>query len=65
MSNEHDRFVVALADASIWLVERQGDEMRGRLVTRVELATTFPRLYAALLASNNSDAPFIVMERPR
>jgi hypothetical protein len=47
----------------LWLLEFEAETLRGRVVTRTELATKHPRLSQALIASDNAAAPRIVDER--
>jgi hypothetical protein len=58
-------WIVVETSGRLWLHERVGETASDRIVTRVELATGYPRLYAELIAANNRDAPFVVMERAR
>jgi hypothetical protein len=58
-----DRWLLVDSDGSLWLLKREGSEVRGRIVSREGLCREFPQLYAALARSTNRDAPFIVVER--
>ena len=56
-------FLLALEDASLWLLERVGAAiMSGRLVTRADLAAEYPRLLRALQAGDHKDTPRIVVD---
>ena len=56
-----DRWLLVEDNGELWLLKRQGRE-HGRTVSRDGLRREFPRLYAALVASTNRDAPFVVVE---
>ena len=58
----NERWLVVREDGQLWLHEG-GPEAFDRLVTRSELRTRYPRLYAALVASDNKDRPRVVRER--
>ena len=58
-----DRWLLVEENGDLWLIKREGVELHGRLVSREGLRHEFPRLYDALVASNNRDAPFVVVER--
>jgi hypothetical protein len=58
-----DRWVLVEENGELWLLKREGSEVRGRTVSREHLCREFPRLYAQLIASDNRDAPFVVVER--
>ena len=58
-----DRYLLVEEDGGLWLLKREGAEMRGRVVSREGLRHEFPRLYEALAASDNRDAPRVVVER--
>jgi hypothetical protein len=58
-----DRWLLVEEDGALWLLKREGSELHGRIVSREGLRREFPRLYAALVASTNRDAPFVVVER--
>jgi hypothetical protein len=58
-----DRWVLAEENGDLWLLRREGAEIRGRLVSREALRQEFPRLYAEVTASINKDCPRIVVER--
>jgi hypothetical protein len=58
-----DRWALIEEDGTIWLLKREGAELRGRIVSHEGLRREFPRLYAALVASNNKDTPRVVVER--
>ena len=62
LSGARDRWVLVEEDGELWLLKRQGHELHGRTVSRDGLRREFPRLYAALVASTNRDAPFVVVE---
>ena len=62
MSGARDRWVLVEEDGALWLLKREGPEVHGRIVSREGLRREFPRLYAALVASTNRDAPFVVVE---
>jgi hypothetical protein len=46
----------------LWLIERQGAELRGRPISRPELLAAWPSLSRALVASDNMNAPRVVVE---
>jgi hypothetical protein len=58
-----DRWVLVEENGDLWLLKREGPEVRGRIVSREGLRREFPRLYAELIASNNKDTPRVVVER--
>ena len=58
-----DRWVLVDENGDLWLLKREGPEVRGRIVSREGLRREFPRLYAELIASNNKDTPRVVVER--
>ena len=57
----NERWLVVREDGQLWLHEG-GPEAFDRLVKRSELRTQYPRLYAALVASDNRDRPRVVQE---
>jgi hypothetical protein len=58
-----DRWVLVEENGDLWLLKREGPEVRGRIVDRESLRREFPRLYAELVATVNKDAPRVVVER--
>jgi hypothetical protein len=58
-----DRWLLVEEDGALWLLKREGHELHGRIVSREGLRQEYPQLYAALAASTNRDAPFVVVER--
>jgi hypothetical protein len=58
-----DRWVLVEDNGDLWLLKREGSEVRGRIVSREGLSREFPRLYAELVASDHKDCPRIVVER--
>jgi hypothetical protein len=58
-----DRWVLVDENGDLWLLKREGPEVRGRIVSREGLRREFPRLYAELIASTNKDCPRVVVER--
>jgi hypothetical protein len=58
-----DRWVLVEENGDLWLLKREGAEIRGRIVSHDSLRREFPRLYAELVSSNNKDCPRIVVER--
>jgi hypothetical protein len=58
-----DRWLLIEEDGALWLLKREGHELHGRIVSREGLRREFPQLYAQLVASDNRDAPFVVVER--
>jgi hypothetical protein len=60
-----ERWLLVEENGDLWLLKREGPEVRGRLVSREHLCREFPRLYAELVASNNKDCPRVVVEPPR
>jgi hypothetical protein len=58
-----DRWVLVEEDGALWLLKREGPEVRGRIVSREGLRREFPRLYAELVATANLDTPRVVVER--
>jgi hypothetical protein len=57
-----DRWLLVEEDGTIWLLKREGAELRGRIVSREALSREFPRLYDQLIASVHKDTPRIVAE---
>jgi hypothetical protein len=57
-----DRWILVEENGDLWLIKREGHELHGRMVSREGLRQEYPQLYATLAASNNRDAPFVVME---
>jgi hypothetical protein len=58
-----DRWVLVEENGDLWLIKREGHELHGRIVSREGLRHEFPRLYDALVASDNGNYPRIVVER--
>jgi hypothetical protein len=58
-----DRWVLVEDNNELWLLKREGAEVRGRIVSHEGLSREFPRLYDALVASDNKDTPRVVVER--
>lgn len=58
-----DRWLLVEDNDDLWLIKREGAELHGRIVTREGLRHEFPRLYDALVASNNKDCPRVIVER--
>jgi hypothetical protein len=58
-----DRWVLVEENGDLWLLKREGPEVRGRIVSHEALCREFPRLYDALVASNNKNCPRVVVER--
>jgi hypothetical protein len=58
-----DRWLLVEENGDLWLLRREGPEVRGRIVSREGLRREFPRLYAALLGSDRRDCPRVVVER--
>jgi hypothetical protein len=58
-----DRWLLIEEDGALWLLKREGPEVRGGIVSREALSREFPRLYAELIASDHKDTPRIVVER--
>jgi hypothetical protein len=58
-----DRWVLVEENGDLWLLRREGSEVRGRIVSREGLRAEFPRLYDQLTASDNKDCPRVVVER--
>jgi hypothetical protein len=58
-----DRWLLVEDNGELWLLKREGPEVRGRIVPREALRGEFPRLYAELIASNNKDTPRVIVER--
>ena len=58
-----DRWLLVEDNGDLWLLKREGPEVRGRIVSHEGLRREFPRLYAELIASNNKDTPRVVVER--
>ena len=48
---------------ALWLLKREGSEVRGRIVSHEGLRREFPRLYAELIASDHKDTPRVIVER--
>ena len=63
MTVERDRWLFIEENGDLWLLKREGLELRGRIVSREGLRAEFPRLYAALLESDHRDCPRVVVER--
>jgi hypothetical protein len=55
-----ERWLVALENGEFWLLEREGDEAIGRVVTRVQLKAASPELFASLC---RRETPYITIER--
>lgn len=62
-ASPRDRWLLVEENGELWLLKREGREVRGRVVSREALSREFPRLYAELIASNNKDCPRVVVER--
>ena len=60
---KRDRWLLVEENGDLWLLKREGHELHGRIVSREGLRNEFPRLYAALVATNNKDTPRVVVER--
>ena len=58
-----DRWVLVEENGDLWLLKREGSEVRGRIVSHEGLRHEFPRLYAELIASDHKDCPRVVVER--
>ena len=58
-----DRWILVEENGDLWLIKREGSEVRGRIVSREGLRREFPRLYDQLVASDHKDTPRIVVER--
>jgi hypothetical protein len=58
-----DRWILVEENGDLWLIKREGVELRGRVVSRESLRHEFPRLYAELLRSDHKDCPRIIVER--
>lgn len=58
-----DRWVLVEENGDLWLIKREGHELRGRIVSREGLRGEFPRLYAELVATDSRDCPRVVVER--
>ena len=58
-----DRWLLVEENDDLWLIKREGSEVRGRIVSREGLRREFPRLYDQLVASDHKDTPRIVVER--
>jgi hypothetical protein len=58
-----DRWLLVEEYGDLWLLKREGSEVRGRIVSREGLRREFPRLYDQLVASDHKDTPRIVVER--
>jgi hypothetical protein len=57
-----DRWLLVESDGTLWLLKREGAELRGRVVTREALRQEFPQLYAELARTNNADCQRVVVE---
>jgi hypothetical protein len=57
-----DRWVLIESDGTLWLLKREGAELRRRIVSRESLRQEFPRLYAELLRSDHKDTPKVITE---
>jgi hypothetical protein len=57
-----DRWVLVEEDGALWLLKREGPELRGRIVSREGLRREFPRLYDVLVASDHENCPRVVVE---
>jgi hypothetical protein len=44
-----DRWLLVEENGDLWLLKREGPEVRGRIVSRDGLRREFPRLYAELV----------------
>ena len=51
-----DRWLIVEENDDLWLIKREGSEVRGRIVSREGLRREFPRLYDQLVASDHKDA---------
>jgi hypothetical protein len=60
-----DRWLLVEEDGALWLLKREGLEVRGRIVSREALSREFPRLYAELIRTDSKDCPRVVTERGR
>lgn len=60
-----DRYLLVEEDGGLWLLKREGAELRGRVVSREGVRHEFPGLYKELLAGDYKDAPKIIVQRPR
>lgn len=60
-----DRWLLVEDNGELWLLKREGHELRGRIVSREALSREFPRLYAELLRTESMDCPRVVTERGR
>lgn len=58
-----DRWLLVEENDDLWLIKREGSEVRGRIVSREGLRREFPRLYDQLVASDHKDTRRIVVER--
>jgi hypothetical protein len=58
-----DRWLLVEDNDDLWLIKREGSEVRGRIVSGEGLRREFPRLYDQLVASDHKDTPRIVVER--
>jgi hypothetical protein len=63
MSGARERWVLVEENGDLWLLKREGREVRGRVVSREQLSHEFPGLYAQLVATINRDCPRVVVER--
>ena len=63
MNVARDRWLLVEENGDLWLLKREGAEVRGRLVSHDALQREFPRLYAELVATANWDCPRVVVER--
>jgi hypothetical protein len=60
-----ERWVVCLETGALWLHERVGADAAGRIVTRDELRSSYPALFAELKRTDFRDTPRIVKEPRR
>jgi len=58
-----DQWLLVEENGDLWLLKREGAEVRGRIVSSEGLRREFPRLYAELVATANLDTPRVVVER--
>ena len=58
-----DRWLLVEENDDLWLIKREGSEVRGRIVSGEGLRREFFRLYDQLVASDHKDTPRIVVER--
>jgi hypothetical protein len=64
MTTSEHRWLVVETTGRLWLLERAGAAMSGRIVTRADLAAGHPRLLRALQAGDHKDTPRVVPEPP-